>query len=160
MSFKELKTFFIGDFLASADIKDFSRTQVGQLLIVLAPFLHPGCFCLAIDISMYLELSTIKVSDSRFSKQYICDWICKRGSYMYTHPIFQLFRRCTYSCFKKDYYSSKLQECIRPLFADLVTFCSYSLIVQSPIYYRLLYQRVLISSISKLVYRTNMCIIA
>ena len=51
----------------------------------------------------------------------------KRGL-IYTYPIFQLLGDV--SCFK-TLYSSKLQECVRPLFTDLVTLatvCSYSLI--------------------------------
>ena len=39
----------IAAFLASADIKDFDRTYLFTMLLLigLTLFLHPGCFCLA-----------------------------------------------------------------------------------------------------------------
>ena len=45
--------FLISNFLASTDIKDFGRTYlfVMLLLIGLALFLHPGCFCLALILT-------------------------------------------------------------------------------------------------------------
>ena len=44
-----VKRFLISNFLALTDIKVFGRTYlfVMLLLIGLALFLHPGCFCLA-----------------------------------------------------------------------------------------------------------------
>ena len=49
MSFKELKRFLISNFLASTDIKVFGCTYLFAMLLLigLALFLHPGCFCLA-----------------------------------------------------------------------------------------------------------------
>ena len=43
------KTFDISNFLASIDIKIFGRTYLFAMLLLigLALFLHPGCFCLA-----------------------------------------------------------------------------------------------------------------
>ena len=42
------KTFDISNFLASTDIKVFGRTYLFAMLLLigLALFLHPGCFCL------------------------------------------------------------------------------------------------------------------
>ena len=50
------KTFDISNFLASTDIKVFGRTYLFAMLLLigLALFLHPGCFCLA-----YILLSDI-----------------------------------------------------------------------------------------------------
>ena len=43
------KIFDISNFLASTDIKVFGRTYLFAMLLLigLALFLHPGCFCLA-----------------------------------------------------------------------------------------------------------------
>ena len=48
-----LKRFLISNFLASADIKVFGRTYLFTMLLLigLALFLHPGCFCLACVIT-------------------------------------------------------------------------------------------------------------
>ena len=44
-----VKRFLISNFLASTDIKVFGRTYLFAMLLLigLALFLHPGCFCLA-----------------------------------------------------------------------------------------------------------------
>ena len=44
-----VKRFLISNFLASTDIKVFGRTYLFAILLLigLAHFLHPGCFCLA-----------------------------------------------------------------------------------------------------------------
>ena len=50
--------FLISNFLASTDIKVFGRTYLFAMLLLigLALFLHPGCFCLA-----YLLTHALKV---------------------------------------------------------------------------------------------------
>ena len=56
MSFKDF------NFLASADIKTFGRTCLlvyMLLLIGLALFLHPRCFCLAATLNIYYPDTTI-----------------------------------------------------------------------------------------------------
>ena len=44
--------FLINNFLASTDIKVFGRTYLFAMLLLigLALFLHPGCFCLAYNL--------------------------------------------------------------------------------------------------------------
>ena len=52
-----VKRFLISNFLASTDIKVFGRTYLFAvlLLIGLALFLHPGCFCLVLN---HMQLNT------------------------------------------------------------------------------------------------------
>ena len=53
----KLLRFLISNFFASADIKVFGRTCLFAMLLLigLALFLHPGCFCLAY-ITTFLEV--------------------------------------------------------------------------------------------------------
>ena len=46
--------FLISNFLASTDIKVFGRTYLFAMLLLigLALFLHPGCFCLALVLQL------------------------------------------------------------------------------------------------------------
>ena len=54
----------LSNFLASADIKIFGRTYVFTMLLLigLALFLHPGCFCLAYHyfLEVYTDVITSK----------------------------------------------------------------------------------------------------
>ena len=51
-----VKKILISNFLASTDIKVFGRTYLFAMLLLigLALFLHPGCFCLAY-IYIYIQ---------------------------------------------------------------------------------------------------------
>ena len=54
--------FLISNFLASTDIKVFGRTYLFAMLLLigLAPFLYPGCFCLAYIYTVEWEMLTVE----------------------------------------------------------------------------------------------------
>ena len=53
--------FLISNFLASTDINVFGRTYLFAMLLLigLALFLHPGCFCLA--LIMYRDFQSLHI---------------------------------------------------------------------------------------------------
>ena len=64
---QEVKKIDKYNFLASADIKIFGHTYLFAMLLLigLAPFLHPGCFCFSVSLLFWKYKQMLLLANSR-----------------------------------------------------------------------------------------------